>query len=110
MNKNWLYVISGGLIEIFWVLCLKQSEGFQVLSYSILTIILVMISFYLFAKGMEHLPTGVAYTVFTGIGAVGTIVFGILFLGESVSMLKLIFSASLIIGILGLKLVSPEEE
>lgn len=109
MNKNWLYVIVGGIFEIFWVLCLKKSEGFSNLSFSIMTIILVIVSFYLFALGMANLPTGIAYTVFTGIGAVGTIVFGIVFLNESISKFKILFSALLIIGILGLKMTSKEE-
>lgn len=109
MNKNWLYVIVGGIFEIFWVLCLKKSEGFSNLSFSIMTIILVIVSFYLFALGMENLPTGIAYTVFTGIGAVGTIVFGIVFLNESISTFKILFSVLLIIGILGLKMTSKEE-
>ena len=52
MNKNWLYVIVGGILEIFWVLCLKKSEGFSNLSFSIMTITLVIVSFYLFALGM----------------------------------------------------------
>ncbi|EOS7699433.1 QacE family quaternary ammonium compound efflux SMR transporter, partial [Enterococcus hirae] len=55
------------------------------------------------------LPTGAAYTVFTGIGAVGTIIFGILFLNESVSVQKILFSALLVIGILGLKITTKEE-
>lgn len=109
MNKNWLYVITGGILEIFWVLCLKKSEGFSHLLFSIITILLVVISFYLFALGMENLPTGVAYTVFTGIGAVGTIVFGIVFLHESISTYKIVFSVLLIIGILGLKMTSKED-
>ena len=109
MNKNWLYVIVGGIFEIFWVLCLKKSEGFSNLSFSIMTIILVIVSFYLFALGMANLPTGIAYTVFTGIGAVGTIVFGIVFFNESISTFKILFSALLIIGILGLKMTSKEE-
>ncbi|MBO0421269.1 DMT family transporter [Vagococcus fluvialis] len=109
MNKNWLYVIVGGILEIFWVLCLKKSEGFSNLSFSIMTITLVIVSFYLFALGMENLPTGIAYTVFTGIGAVGTIVFGIVFLNESISTFKILFSVLLIIGILGLKMTSKEE-
>ncbi|EOV2482187.1 multidrug efflux SMR transporter [Enterococcus hirae] len=109
MEKNWFYVIFGGFLEIFWVLCLKKSENFHHFFYSILTILLVIISFYLFAKGMESLPTGAAYTVFTGIGAVGTIIFGILFLKESVSVQKILFSALLVIGILGLKITTKEE-
>ena len=109
MEKNWFYGIFGGFLEIFCVLCLKKSENFHHFFYSILTILLVVISFYLFAKGMESLPTGAAYTVFTGIGAVGTIIFGILFLKESVSVQKILFSALLVIGILCLKITTKEE-
>lgn len=109
MNKAWIYVVSGGLLEIFWALGLKKSEGFTQLNYSLITIVLVVISFYLFSKGMALLPSGVAYTVYTGIGAVGTIVFGVILLGESLSVSKVIFSLLLIIGIIGLKNASGEE-
>lgn len=109
MNKAWTYVIIGGFLEVFWALCLKKSNGFTNLGYTAITIILVVISFYLFSKGMTLLPSGIAYTVFTGIGAIGTIVFGILILGESVSLQKTIFSCLLLIGIIGLKINSKEE-
>lgn len=109
MNKAWIYVIIGGLIEIFWALCLKKSNGFTNLGYSIATIILVIISFYMFAKAMNLLPSGIGYTVYTGIGAIGTIIFGILILGESISLPKVIFSCLLIIGLIGLKMNSNEE-
>lgn len=109
MNKAWSYVILGGILEVFWALCLKKAAGFTNLTYSILTIILVVISFLLFSKGMKLLPSGVAYTVFTGIGAIGTIFFGILFLGESVHFSKIFFSFLLILGVISLKLTSKEE-
>lgn len=109
MNKAWTYVIIGGFLEVFWALCLKKSNGFTNLGYTVITIILVVISFYLFSKGMTLLPSGIAYTVFTGIGAIGTIVFGILILGESISLPKIIFSCLLLIGIIGLKINSKEE-
>ena len=86
----------------------KKSNGFTNLGYTAITIVLVLISFYLFSKGMTLLPSGIAYTVFTGIGAIGTIVFGILILGESISFQKIIFSCLLIIGIIGLKINSKE--
>ena len=108
MNKAWLYVVGGGFLEIFWVLALKMSHNFTVLHYSVITIVLVVISFYIFSVGMKKLPSGVAYTVYTGIGAIGTIIFGILFLGESTSLPKLFFVTLLIIGILGLKLTTEE--
>ena len=88
---------------------LKKSNGFTNLGYTAITIVLVLISFYLFSKGMTLLPSGIAYTVFTGIGAIGTIIFGILILGESISFQKIIFSCLLIIGIIGLKINSKEE-
>ena len=88
---------------------LKKSNGFTNLGYTAITIVLVLISFYLFSKGMTLLPSGIAYTVFTGIGAIGTIVFGILILGESISLPKVIFSCLLLIGIIGLKMSSKEE-
>lgn len=108
MKRAWLYVIIGGILEVFWVLTLKLSHNFTVLNYSILTIIMVLVSFYLFSKAMKALPSGIAYTIYTGIGAVGTIIFGILFLGESTSLPKLVFAALLIIGIIGLKLTTEE--
>lgn len=108
MSKSWLHVILGGVLEIFWVLSLKMSHNFSVFPYNIITIVLVIISFYLFSKGMEELPSGVAYTVYTGIGAVGTILFGILFLGENISIPKIGFSLILLIGIIGLKFTSEE--
>lgn len=108
-NNAWYYVIIGGLLEVFWALCLKQSNGFTNLKFTILAIILVIISFYLFSKGMSLLPSGIAYTAYTGIGAIGTIVFGVLILGESISLSKIIFSCLLLIGIIGLKMNSKEE-
>lgn len=108
MSRSWFHVIVGGFLEIFWVLSLKMSHNFTIFPYNIITIVLVVVSFYLFAKGMEELPSGVAYTVYTGIGAVGTIIFGVIVLGESMSAPKMIFSLILIGGILGLKITSEE--
>ena len=77
--------------------------------YTIVTILLAIISFYLFSKGMDLLPSGIAYTVFTGIGAAGTIVLGIMLLGESITVPKIIFSISLIGVIIGLKIASGKD-
>ena len=54
MNKAWIYVIIGGFLEVFWALCLKKSNGFTNLGYTAITIVLVLISFYLFSKGIEE--------------------------------------------------------
>lgn len=109
MSKAWIYVILGGMLEVIWAISLKLSNGFTDTFYSVITIVFVIISFYLFSKGMSLLPSGVAYTVFTGIGAVGTIIVSILFLNESVTFSKIFFSIVLIAAIINLKMATGEE-
>lgn len=109
MSKAWIYVILGGMLEVIWAISLKLSNGFTETLYSVITVVFVIISFYLFSKGMSLLPSGVAYTVFTGIGAVGTIIVSILFLNESVTFSKIFFSIVLIAAIINLKMATGEE-
>lgn len=109
MQKDWIYIIVGGLLEIFWALTMKLSIGFTQPFWSIITVILLLISFYIFAKGMENLPVGIAYTTYTGIGAIGTLLFGIFILHESVTIPKIGFSLLLFFGILLVKWNSKEE-
>lgn len=108
-NRGWMYLIIGGILEIFWALTLKKSHGFTELHYSLITIVLVVISFYIFSKAMMMLPSGIAYTVYTGIGAIGTIVFGVLVLHESLNWRKVCFTLLLLIGIIGLKTSEGKE-
>jgi len=105
----WFYVLIGGLLEIGWAYGMKVSEGFTKPVPSTVTIVLLAVSFYFFAKSMTMLETGVAYAVYTGIGTAGTAVIGMVFLGESTDPLRLLFLALLIGGIIGLKIISPEE-
>ncbi|MGG4144739.1 multidrug efflux SMR transporter [Paenibacillus algorifonticola] len=107
--KAWLYVIFGGIFEVFWTFGLKYSKGFTDPLISVVTVILIIISFVLFARSMQLLEIGTAYAVFTGIGTAGTVVFGILVLGESADIKRLLLVGTLIIGIIGLKLVSSEK-
>jgi Membrane transporters of cations and cationic drugs len=109
MHMAWFYVLIGGLLEIGWAYGMKVSEGFTRPLPSAVTVILLIISFYFFAKSMTMLETGVAYAVYTGIGTAGTAVIGMMFLGESTDPLRLLFLAMLIGGIIGLKMISPEE-
>lgn len=108
-NKGWFYLVVGGLLEIFWALTLKKSHGFTNLGYSLITIVLVVLSFFIFSKAMMLLPSGIAYTVYTGIGAIGTIVFGVIILHESLSWQKVFFTVLLLIGIVGLKMSEGSE-
>lgn len=107
----WFYLILAGLSEIVWAFGLKKAHGFTVFDWSVVTVVFIFISFFLFAKAMQTIPIGTAYAVFTGIGAAGTAIIGILFLGESADTLKIVSLLLLISGIIGLKLIDkPEKE
>lgn len=105
----WFYVLIGGLLEIGWAYGMKVSEGFTEPLPSAITVVLLIISFYFFSKSMTMLEIGVAYAVYTGIGTAGTAVIGMAFLGESTDPLRIFFLALLIGGIIGLKIVTPDE-
>ncbi|WP_419960065.1 quaternary ammonium compound efflux SMR transporter SugE [Psychrobacillus sp. BM2] len=106
----WILLIIAGLTEIIWAIGLKEAHGFTELVPSIITIIFLIVSFFLFAKAMKTIPIGTAYAIFTGIGAAGTAIVGIFWFGEEVSPGKLFFLFVLLFGIIGLKLVDDDEE
>jgi quaternary ammonium compound-resistance protein SugE len=93
----WVYLGIAGLLEIVWAFSMKQSEGFTRLTPSIVTIIAMIASFALLSISMKTLPLGTAYTVWTGIGAVGAFLVGVAVLGESVSPMR-VLAALLIVG------------
>lgn len=103
---SWLYLVVAGLLEIVWATAMKYSEGFTRLWPSVTTIVAMIISFALLSMAMKVLPLGTAYGVWTGIGAVGSVVVGIAFLGESSAPARLFFIGLILVGILGLKVVS----
>jgi quaternary ammonium compound-resistance protein SugE len=105
----WIYLFAAGLCEIGWAFGLKYSEGFTRPLPAAVTVILIIISFMLFSNAMKSIPIGTAYAVFTGIGAAGTVIVSMLFLGEPGGALKLLFLALLLGGIIGLKMTSKEE-
>ncbi|QHW32502.1 multidrug efflux SMR transporter [Paenibacillus rhizovicinus] len=106
----WLYLLIAGFLEVAWAYGLQESEGFTKWLPSLITIALLAISFVCFAKAMKEIEIGTAYAVFTGIGTVGTVVVGIAVLDEPVDMLKLLFVALLVGGIVGLKVISGRTE
>ncbi|MGM0854236.1 MAG: DMT family transporter [Bacillota bacterium] len=107
---GWIYVIIGGILEIGWATGLSLSEGFTKPVPSIVTAVLILISFYFFSNSMRLLPIGTAYAVFTGIGAAGTAVVGMVFLHDGISVLKVAFITLLIFGVIGLKMSDKEEQ
>ncbi|MDF2039249.1 multidrug efflux SMR transporter [Cytobacillus oceanisediminis] len=100
----WIYLIMAGLLEIVWVIGLKYSHGFTILIPSIITVALILLSFFLLSKSFHSVPLGTGYAVFTGLGTVGTIAAGMLFWGETINLWKLFFVALMIAGIIGLKI------
>ena len=102
----WVFLACAGLLEVVWSSFLKLSEGFTKLGFSIVTIAGMLASFYLLSQAMKTLPLGTAYAVWTGIGAVGSVVVGILILKEPVTAARMFFTVLLLAGIIGIKLTS----
>lgn len=103
---HWFYLLIAGLFEISWAVGLKFSHGFTKITPSVITIICMVLSFYFLALALKNLPLGTAYAIWTGIGTIGTVIFGILFFKEPVSAVRLVCIMLIISGITGLKLIS----
>ena len=103
----WIALVVAGLFEIGWAVGLKYTEGFTRLWPSVGTLAAMVVSFGLLAYAMRELPVGTAYAIWTGIGAVGTAIVGIVFLGESASLARIGCIALIAAGIIGLKLATP---
>ncbi|HPG34582.1 MAG: quaternary ammonium compound efflux SMR transporter SugE [Lentimicrobiaceae bacterium] len=104
----WLILIIAGLFETVWAVSMKYSEGLTRLWPSLITAAAMIISLWLLAIALKSLPLGTAYTIWTGIGALGTVIYGILIFGESKDLLKILFVMMILGGIIGLKVVSKE--
>jgi quaternary ammonium compound-resistance protein SugE len=102
----WVYVLIAAVFEISWAIGLKYSEGFTNIKASIFTIVTMILSYVFLALGVKTLPIGTSYAVWTGIGVVGTTIYGILFFDEPKDFLRILFIMMIIIGIIGLKLLS----
>lgn len=103
----WVFLVIAGLTEVFWSTCLKLSEGFSKLGYSALTIVGMLVSFGLLSQAMKTLPLGTAYGIWTGIGALGAVVVGLVLFKEPATAWRMFFAALLLVGIVGLKITSP---
>ncbi len=103
---SWILLLVGGLFEVGFVTLMKLSKGFTVRKYTILSALSVSTSLYLLALALRDLPVGVGYAVWAGIGAVGTVLVGIIFFKESKGLLKMLFMLLVILGIVGLRLAT----
>ncbi|MDV3467726.1 multidrug efflux SMR transporter [Stenotrophomonas sp. C3(2023)] len=102
----WICLLFAGLLEIVWAVAMKQSEGFTRLAPTLITLAGMIASFWLLAVAMRSLPLGTAYTIWTGIGAVGAFVVGIVFLGEQVSAIRIGAALLIVSGLVLMKLAS----
>ncbi|HEK2782280.1 TPA: quaternary ammonium compound efflux SMR transporter SugE [Proteus mirabilis] len=103
---SWIILFVAGLLEIVWAVGLKYTHGFTRLTPSIITISAMIVSMGMLSYAMKGLPAGTAYAIWTGIGAVGTAIFGIIVFGESANTYRLLSLAMIVFGIIGLKLAS----
>jgi quaternary ammonium compound-resistance protein SugE len=103
----WIALAIAGLFEVVWATAMKQSHGFTRLGPTIVTLAAMLASFGLLAYAMRSLPLGTAYTIWTGIGAVGAFLVGITVLGESASPARLLAAALIVGGLILMKLSSP---
>ncbi|EFC0411665.1 quaternary ammonium compound efflux SMR transporter SugE [Escherichia coli] len=101
---SWIILVIAGLLEVVWAVGLKYTHGFSRLAPSVITVTAMIVSMALLAWAMKSLPVGTAYAVWTGIGAVGAAITGIVLLGESANPMRLASLALIVLGIIGLKL------
>jgi quaternary ammonium compound-resistance protein SugE len=104
----WIILMLAGLFEVAWAVGLKYTDGFTRLVPSMATLAAMAVSVGLLALAVKTLPLSTAYAIWTGIGAVGAVVLGIVLFHESASPARLACLALIIVGIIGLKVVSPE--
>ena len=99
-------LLIAGLFEISWAVGLKYSHGFTQLIPSVITIVCMIASFYFLALALKSLPLGTAYAIWTGIGTLGTVIFGIILFKEPVTAVRLLCILLILSGITGLKLIT----
>jgi quaternary ammonium compound-resistance protein SugE len=104
MNKAWAWLFFAGVLEVAWAIGLKASDGFRRPGISALTVAGMIASFYGLSQALKVLPVGTGYAVWTGIGAVGTAIAGIVLFGESRDAARLLSMALIVAGIVGLRL------
>ncbi|MFD1356345.1 quaternary ammonium compound efflux SMR transporter SugE [Fictibacillus halophilus] len=105
----WIYLFVAGIFEIVWAIGLKYTNGFTRLWPSVITVIGMIISFYYLSQATKVLPIGTAYTIWTGIGAAGAVILGIILFNEPKTLLRFMFLAFVITGIIGLKVTAGSQ-
>lgn len=100
----WIFLVCAGVLEIVWAFSMKKSAGFTLPGPTAITLVMMVASFALLAVAMKTLPLGTAYTIWTGIGAVGAFAVGVIVLGEAATPLRLLAAGLIVAGIVMMKL------
>lgn len=106
MNRAWWLLALAGVLEVVWAIGLKYSDGFRRPGPAAVTVVAMIASFYYLAQALKTLPVGTGYAVWTGIGAVGTAIIGILVFGESRELGRVVSIGLIVAGIVGLKITA----
>ena len=103
---EWICLVIAGGLEVFWSTCMKFSNGFTEIKFTILTVVGMILSFLFLSQATKTLPLGTAYGVWTGTGALGAVIVGIVLFKEPVTAARIFFVSLLLIGIIGIKATS----
>lgn len=103
---TWIYLIIAGIFEVVWATTMKLSHGFTNIMFTLATLVGMILSFGFLALAIKHLPLGIAYPIWTSIGAVGSIIVGIIFFKDQIPSITWLFITLLIIGIIGIKVTT----
>ena len=107
MDRGWIIILIAGLAEVVWAVAMGYSDGFTIWYYDVITVVFLIISTVLLERALRTgIPVGTAYAVWTGIGAVGTIIVSVALGNETITLLRVFFVMLIIIGITGLQLTS----
>lgn len=108
MSTAWFALLLAGILEVVWAVCMKYSDGLTRFWPTVATVTAILLSFAMLAFSLRSVPFGTAYALWTGMGAAGSIIAGILLFQESADIFRLSCLALIIAGMVGLKLVTPE--
>jgi quaternary ammonium compound-resistance protein SugE len=103
---GWIFILIASVFEISWAIGLKYTDGLTKLWPSVFTVTAMILSFYFLALGVKDIPIGTGYAVWTGIGAVGTVILGMILFNESRELIRILFILMIVSGIVGLKLTT----
>jgi len=103
---NWIYLLLAGIFEIGWTIGLKQMDNHKNIGWTAIFYVSIVTSFYFLQQALKVIPIGTAYAIYTSIGAIGTVIIGMIFFKEPISLLRIGFILLIITGVIGLKITS----